>query len=173
MDASNIIYLWIPSLILIVAAVDDLKTRKIHNWLVGTCFIVATVSVTLVYGWQGFTSGFVASSLALTLTLPLVLVKALGAGDMKIMLAFAMVSQWQIVFWVIVYALMWGAILGLIKAFIDKRGLLLLRNTFFIATRKLSASDPGMTKIPFSIALIFGWLTQLTLNSGAGDIGLW
>lgn len=173
MDASNIVYIGVPTLILIAATVDDLKTRKIHNWLVLSCFVVASVSIAALDGLNGLYTGFIASSLALGLTLPLVLAKALGAGDMKIMLAFGMASQWHIVFWVIVYSFIWGALLGIIKALIDKNAINLFRNTFFIATKQLSANDKGMTKIPYSVALLFGWLTQLTLNSGAGEVGLW
>ena len=160
---NTFVSIYLPTFILIAGLVDDLKSRKIHNVLVLALLAIAVVFAFINNGVQALSVGFLASIVAILLTLPLVLVKALGAGDMKLLVAFGVLSTWNDVFWIVIFSLFWGAILGLIKAFIDKKGMALLKNTFNVATKRHLGTE-GLNSIPFSVALLFGWFTQLTLQ---------
>ena len=154
----------LPATILIAALVDDLKTRKIHNKLVIVCFSVSFVIIAATGGLTGIKISLLASATALIIMLPFVLMKALGAGDMKLMMAFGIASNPNDVFWIIIYSFFWGAILGLFKAIMNKQGVELLKNTVKLASKKIKSQDE-LHKIPFTVALFFAWLTQLTLHT--------
>src|SRR5271154_2173993 len=63
----------------------DLRTRRIPNWLTvpGLCVGVAVNGA--LGGWHGGLLALQGAGLALGLLLPLVLMRALGAGDWKLM----------------------------------------------------------------------------------------
>src|SRR5271154_7592486 len=63
----------------------DLRTRRIPNWLTvpGLCVGVAVNGA--LGGWHGVLLALKGAGLALGLLLPLVLMRALGAGDWKLM----------------------------------------------------------------------------------------
>src|SRR5580698_10784774 len=69
----------------LVAAFVDYRSRKIPNWLTVPAFFAAVTLRTALFGWPGAKSALEGTGLALALLLPLVLMRALGAGDWKLM----------------------------------------------------------------------------------------
>lgn len=146
----------IPSLILVAAMVDDIWTRKVHNWLFLVCLCVA-LAYTL---WQqnSWLDAGGGALTALLVTLPMVWIKALGAGDMKIFIAFGVATNSTVVLSVILFALVWGAFLGVIRSLLSKEGKALLQNVFAL----VKMQKPQLLKmhsIPFTVALFFGWIS--------------
>ena len=148
--------LW-PISFLLIAVVDDLLFRKFHNWLF--------ITLTLVGVFYVFTFSPIHWSLALggfwvggLLMLPLVLVKAIGAGDMKFMMAFGLLLGVQPIFWVFVYALIWGAVLGLLQSLLSGQFKLLI---WKMASLFQKMKPHSTHKIPYTVAILFGWLTWL------------
>lgn len=155
----------VPSVILLIGLVDDLKSRKIHNKLVLACLVFAIISrATLHYpDFSILLIGLYASLLAILLNLPLVLAKIIGAGDMKLMVAFGMASNMNAVFQVTLISIVWGALLGVLRAILSGEGKKLFAGTFSVLLgNKLTTEQTH--KIPYSVALFFGWLTYLALN---------
>lgn len=159
----------IQSTILLAGVVDDLKTRKVHNWLVLVLVIFALSTTLYFYGLEGLKLSALSALVALGLSLPLTLSHIMGAGDMKLLIAFSFASAPMTVVWVFIYSFIWGALLGLIRVLISKEGKQLLQNTLSILTRK-EVEKTKLHKIPFTIALFFGWLTQLSLNGFTGGV---
>ncbi len=157
----------IATLILIVGVVDDFRTRKFHNWLFLVCSGVALGAVIIAGGIAGVHQGvfgFLAGFVAL---LPLVLMRILGAGDMKLMAAFGIVAGWTAVVNVAVYSLIWGAVFGLLVIVLKGQLRGTLANMASIATLKeRQGVELQLHKIPYTVALLMGWLTQLTLQGG-------
>jgi Flp pilus assembly protein protease CpaA len=89
--------------------------------------------------------------------LPLVLLGAIGAGDMKFMMCFGLIMGTVTTFEIFVYALFWGALIGVLQSAVAGRLALLLSNLvgFFY---KLKPAKPQ--KIPYTVAILFGWLTH-------------
>ena len=149
--------------ILIAGAVDDLRSRKVHNWLFLACAAVALV-VVAVFGGVGAVPmallGFVAG---IGVLLPLVLLKVIGAGDMKLLAAFGIAAGAQAVITVALYSLVWGAFFGLMQVVINGQIKQVISNMFSIVVMR---ERQGLTlhKIPFTIALFFGWLSHLVLS---------
>ncbi len=64
----------------------DWQTRRIPNWLTVTGLCVGIAVNAALGGWHGVAAGALeGAGLALVLLLPLVLMRALGAGDWKLM----------------------------------------------------------------------------------------
>lgn len=159
---SLIYFTIIPTLILLAGVVDDLRSRKVHNWLVLTLAAVALASTFWFAGWAGLQSGIFGMIVALVMTLPLVLGRILGAGDMKLLAVFGLACQWNAVASVLVLSIFWGAILGLMRAIVSGQAMTLIHSTLNVAMRR-KPSEESLQRMPYSVALLFGWLTHLTL----------
>lgn len=70
--------------LLAVAAVADLATRRIPNWLTVTGWVVAMLSAFVVGGWDGALAGLLGTLVGLALTLPGFAIGFTGAGDVKL-----------------------------------------------------------------------------------------
>lgn len=156
-----IYHLAVPTLILLAGVVEDLRTRKVKNRVVLICMGIAVVSSFLGGGWNGLLVGTAGLLTAFLLHVPLVYARVLGAGDMKLMMAFGLSTHWQAVLTVSLFALLWGALLGLTRALISGRLLGLIQNTLKIGYDRASL-DPGqLNQIPYTVALLFGWLSYV------------
>lgn len=159
MTSFGIFDLW-PLSFLFVAVVDDLVFRKFHNWI----FLALTaVAVVYVYffaqiTWTDAVSGFFVGGLIM---LPLVLSNAIGAGDMKFMMVFGLLLGMQPIFWVFIYALFWGALIGVLQSLFSGELKAVLWRTLGLFQRM----KPTKTnKIPYTVAILFGWLSWIQIG---------
>ncbi len=159
----------IPTLILLAGVAGDLRSRKVKNSLVIVSAIIAIGVHFYFSGTQGLVDGGLAFVTALALTLPLVLARVLGAGDMKLLAAFALSLNWYAVFVTVVGSLFWGAILGVTRAILAGQGLTMVKNTVAIL-KGVNSQTLQTTKIPFTVALLFGWLTFVSLEFHGGRL---
>ncbi len=164
-EVFNISFLnWAASAVLLAGVVDDFLTRKVHNWLVLTAFGLALIACALLSPelfWQKHLLGFFA---ALGLSLPLVLIGWLGAGDMKLLTVFGLLAGGHITFQVLAFSFVWAAIWGLTLVCINgslKTYLANLKNIL------LFTNDRGLKlqAMPFTVPIFFGWMTYLKLES--------
>lgn len=153
----------LPSLILLVGLVDDLKSRKIHNWLIVGLLSLTVLAVGIAFGIAGLQQGLLGLCAGVALCLPLFMGRILGGGDLKLLAVFGMASDWNSVLWVLAYSFFWGALLGLIRAILGGTALELIRNTVQLVLPKSQDKDFHFHRIPYSVALVFGWLTHLSL----------
>lgn len=152
------------SLILLIGAVDDLRSRKVHNWLVLSLLGLAAALQLYVGGWMGLAMGALGAGAAFLACLPLVLARVIGAGDLKLMVAFGMATTWTTSVSVVLWSLVWGAVLGVIRSIVAGDFTRLLAATYAVATSKERPAEASLHRIPYTIALIFGWLTVLSLS---------
>lgn len=151
------------SLIVLAGVIDDLRTRKFHNWLFLVCTAIAFAMSVAIGGLSGLgtaVSGFVAG---LAVLLPLVLTNVIGAGDMKLLAAFGAAIGWSATLDVAIASLVWGAIFGLVQVALKRQLGATLRNVFAIVKME-KREKMELHKIPFTVALLMGWLTHLTLR---------
>jgi Flp pilus assembly protein protease CpaA len=157
----------VATAILFAGVVNDLRSRKVYNWLSLTCAIVALVTVTLLFRVQGLQMAGLGILAAVLLTIPLVLSGILGAGDAKLFWAFAMTCSWATVFLVLMYSFVWGALLGLTRSIVGGEFKAVLKNTAQIVMRQ-PVPTTTLHKIPFTVAIFFGWLTHMSLANWTG-----
>ena len=83
---TNAQILWTSALAFsFIAGWTDLRTRKIPNWLTVSGFFLGIALHIWMSGFHGLLTSIEGAGLALGLLLPLVLMRALGAGDWKMM----------------------------------------------------------------------------------------
>lgn len=154
---------WIASLILAAGVVDDLRTRKVHNWLAGLCFVIALGSSFYFAGWYGLQTGILSAVVAFAVCAPLFVLKIVGGGDVKLFIAFAASVSWTAALMTGFYSLVWGAVFGLVQAIMSRQGAALFNNMMILAVNRKS-QGLSLHKIPFTVAMLVGWLTTLKLE---------
>ncbi len=157
----------IPSVILLGALVTDLRSHKILNGWVMISIVLAVCNTFYFFGWTGLQEGAVASLVVLIVMIPLVLIGALGSGDMKILFAFALASTFQEIFSVLVFSILWGAVIGIASAIMKGQTKRLFGNTLGILTGKTRDSTQ-FQKVPYTVALVLGWVTYLVIGFSQG-----
>jgi prepilin peptidase CpaA len=162
--------LFFATLILAVGVVDDLRSRRFPNTHFVGLSAFAVLFVLFHESLWGTALAFASALTAFVITLPLVLMKILGAGDMKLLVAMALLADWRAVICTVVYSIIWGALLGLVHVTIRGQVLLVLRNTIALATRTLRGSDSELHRSPYAVALVFGWISYLSLLEHGGNL---
>lgn len=82
--------------LVLAAAIHDLRTRRIPNWLVLTGVLLGMGVNVLLYGWAGLRLSLLGMGLALAVYFPLFALRAAGAGDAKLMAAVgAFAGPWN------------------------------------------------------------------------------
>ena len=150
----------LPGFILLSAVVDDLRSKKIHNSLILFLFGMALVSVLIFQGVQGVFPALGKLLVALGIGVPLVLLKVIGGGDMKLYAVLALVLPPRALFLSLMCAFFWGAILGVIKVVLDKKTGLMYMNVLSLLKFKRPSSDM-LHSFPFSVSLFLGWLSAV------------
>ena len=154
----------IPTLILVAGVVDDLRSRKIHNAFLLSCIPIALIFQFYTAGGMGIINGLGGVGTALALFLPLTLLKALGAGDMKLMMVFGLATGMTEVLYVTFYSFLWGLFLGLLITVFHGRIKIFAKNIVAIVQRKKVDSEK-LHSMPYSIALLCGWITYITIKN--------
>lgn len=159
-----------PTALLLAACLTDIKYKKVLNWYVVASFFCIT-AYHFIFS-TSYRETFVESGLglamALALILPLYLMRALGGGDLKIFAVFGFATNVDAVVFTFVASLLWGSLLGIIRAVFNKQGDVLFSN--FIKILKMQKPEPHtLHKIPFTVALLAGWFSYL-IYSGYGRI---
>jgi prepilin peptidase CpaA len=89
------------ALLVLVAAIYDIRFRRIPNWLVLTGFCLGIALNTYFAHVNGFLLSLLGAALALAVYLPFFALRAMGAGDVKLMIAigaFVGAKNWLILF---------------------------------------------------------------------------
>lgn len=73
--------------LVLTAAAYDLRFRRIPNWLALSGFVAGLGANIALLGWRGLFTALLGSLVALAVYLPLYLIRGMGAGDVKLMIA--------------------------------------------------------------------------------------
>src|ERR1700722_10475408 len=96
-------------LMVTIAAVYDIRFRRIPNWLVLTGLVLGLGLNTFLLRWSGARASLLGIGLAFLIYFPLYLLRGMGAGDVKLMAAIGAIvgaANWFGIF--IVSALLGG-----------------------------------------------------------------
>ena len=153
----------VTGLVLLVACIDDLRSKKIHNKLILFLLPFVFGAVFFLQGFEGLKAGMLSALLALIIGLPLNLARMIGGGDFKLLVLIAFTLSWRDFLWIGFYSLPWALLLGLVKIVLDKKLKDFLWNLLFLFQNKKSEGLQFHT-IPYSIALFVAWLSFLSLK---------
>ena len=167
MDATQIF--WIFALAFtFVAGLVDWRTRQIPNWLTMSGIVAGIALHVGAGGWRGAATSAEGMGLALALLLPLVLLRALGEGDWKLMgAAGALLGPAMLLFVLLASILVSGAMAaarmvgtGRVKSTIQNI-VTLIRGFALMGLRphpEISLDNPQLLKLPFGVAAAAGTL---------------
>jgi prepilin peptidase CpaA len=155
-----------------IAAVYDIRFRRIPNWLVLSGLVLGLGLNTVLSRWQGARASLLGIALAFLVYFPLYLLRGMGAGDVKLMAAIGAIvgpSNWFGIF--ILSGLLGGVFAVLLLL---SRGKLLnsLWNIGFLfqrlfsfkapyAREELDLASPKSIKLPHGVAIAAGSLLFL------------
>jgi prepilin peptidase CpaA len=160
---------WVSALTLTFAAGwVDWRTRLIPNWLTMSGIVFGIALHVWTAGWRGAAESAEGMGLALGLLLPLVLLRALGAGDWKLMGAIGALLGPAMLTFVLLASILasgamavalmvtWGRIRSTIRnIFALVRGFALLG---LRPNPEISLDNPQLLKLPFGVAAAAGTL---------------
>jgi prepilin peptidase CpaA len=156
--------IWTLALALaLFAGWTDWHTRKIPNWLTAPALILGFTVHSLMAGWPGAKTSLAGAGLALGLLLPLVLLRALGAGDWKLMGALGAFLGPVLFLCVLVGSILVSGLMAVVEVMRTHRVKSTMRNLFVLVRgflsfglRKnsdISLDNPGLLKLPFGVAV--------------------
>jgi Flp pilus assembly protein protease CpaA len=151
----------LPSLILAAGAANDLYNQKVHNWLFLICLGCGLLYSIAFGGFSGLLDGLGGLLAALVTTLPLVLIRVLGAGDLKIFMAFGLTLSWQVVVSVAVYALFAAAAIGFLQVTFSGQLISTIKNMYCFLHPAYKVENQKLHRIPYTVALLLGWAMYL------------
>jgi prepilin peptidase CpaA len=162
--------------LVLTAAAYDLRFRRIPNWLNVAGALTGLVLNAFVFTHSGITAAVIGMLLALVVYVPLYLLRAMGAGDVKLMGAVGAIvgpQQWFLIF---LCSAMAG---GLFAAFVSlKRGRLreTLSNVAILASELMHFRPPARhhetldvksrrsLRLPHGLAIAAGSLAFLFIH---------
>lgn len=164
------------AVLVLIAAVYDIRYRRVPNWLVLIGLVTGVSLATLFFHANGLKTALLGAALAFALYLPLFALRAMGAGDLKLMVAigaFTGPSNWIVVF---VITSMLGGVLALALLLYHRQLGKTLANVVFIlaellhlrppyrARPELDVAHPGALRLPHGVPIAGGTLLFLMLN---------
>jgi len=157
-------FIWMLTLALALSAAwTDWRTHKIPNWLTVPALLLGFTVHTVIAGWPGAKTSLAGAGLALGLLLPLVLLRALGAGDWKLMGALGAFLGPILFLYVLVASVLVSGLMAVVEVMRTHRVRSTMRNLYVLirgflvfGLRKnpeISLDNPGLLKLPFGVAV--------------------
>jgi prepilin peptidase CpaA len=140
----------------------DWRYRRIPNWLTVPGLVAGIAVNTLVSGWPGTKTSLLGAGLGLLLLLPLVLIKALGAGDWKLVGALGGCLGPTRLIAVLIGSMFVAGIMAIGLIVYKGRVRESARNlahmlaaflTLHLPGREVSLDNPDAAKIPFGVSV--------------------
>jgi len=152
----------LPALLAVIAGVLDWRSRRIPNWLTVPSLVVGIAVNSWLRGWPGAKESLLGAGLGLTLLLPFVLLRSLGAGDWKLVGALgAFIGPHRLITVLFVTVLAAGT-MALVLVIWKRRFLQTMRNigclmaslvSFHLPSQELTLDNPQSIKVPFGVAV--------------------
>jgi prepilin peptidase CpaA len=152
----------------LVAAWTDLRDRKIPNWLTVPGIFAGIALNSYLRGWHGTKASLEGAGIALLVLLPLVLLRALGAGDWKLMGAVGAFLGPILLPFVLVGSIFVAGAMAVVQMIRTRRVIetfcnlaVLVQGFFSFGLRvhpDISLDNPVLMKLPFGVAVAGGTL---------------
>jgi prepilin peptidase CpaA len=161
MDATTKIWI-LAMLVGTTAGLIDWRTRRIPNWLTVSGVLLGIGYRTLHAGPHGLAMGLQGMFLALICLLPMVLLRAMGAGDWKLMAALGAILGPVMMLFVLAGAIFLSGIMAMVMIVRAKKVKETFINVFVLVQGFLSfglrefpdisLDNPDLLKLPFGVA---------------------
>lgn len=152
----------LPTTILLGASFFDIKSRKVPNNFILGSLLVALLFIVF-FSPLNKLDALLSLATSLLITFPLWFIGALGAGDAKVFAVFGLLTNTQTVIQVFIFSIFIAALLGITKSILDGSALVFIENFKRIILFQKPESS-ALSKIPFTVALLLGWICFLTYD---------
>src|ERR1035438_9905139 len=109
------------------AAVYDVRYRRIPNWLSVAGVVLGVAMNSFLWGWPGFRNSLIGFAIAFCAYLTMYALRAMGAGDVKLMAAVGAIAGGPDWFGIFIVTAIIGGIMALILVAVRKR----VKSTFW------------------------------------------
>jgi prepilin peptidase CpaA len=163
--------------IVVTAGIYDLRYRRIPNWLVLAGLVVGFGLNAFLFELAGFANSAKGMGLALLIYFPLYLLRAMGAGDAKLMAAVGSIVGWGNWLAVFVLTAVIGGVMGLIVLLFAGR----VRKTFwnigwilsevlhfrapYHSSQELDVRSAKAMRMPHGVAIALGSIAFLVARA--------
>jgi prepilin peptidase CpaA len=167
-------------LVVITAAIFDLRWRRVPNWLTVSGVLLGVVLNTLLLPSQGLLSSLEGVGSALLIYVPLYLLRGMGGGDVKLMAAVGAIAgpgNWLRIFFL---TLIFGAVAAIILIFVKRR----VRRTFqniglilvslgsgqapYAKNPELDVREEQGVRLPHAVTIACGAIAFLVVEAAGG-----
>jgi prepilin peptidase CpaA len=152
----------------IVAAVVDVRERRIPNWLTYSGILLAVALRFLYFRWNGLASAIAGTIVAGGIMLVFYVVRAMGAGDVKLMAAIGSLVGPSQAITVLLATAIFGGVLAFAYAIYRKRAGSILRNVASVLRfhswgglhvhPEINLDNPSALRMPYGLAIAAGTL---------------
>ncbi len=153
----------LPTLILVIGVIDDIWHRKFHNWLFLSLLAFSIPIVAVTGGVSGLITGFYGFLVAFALGFPLFLLGVIRAGDVKLLMVFAMTTSGHVVFNVMLLAILWGGVMGLMHSVISGGFFKIFNNLTLLLIYHLKPEKSSLHVIPYTVPICLAWSTHISM----------
>ena len=162
-------YLFFLALTLaLVGAIIDIQKHRIPNWLTYPGIVLGFGLRALLFGWKGLLSALAGCLLAGGIMFLFYMVRAMGAGDVKLMGAIGAVVGPSQVTGVLLATAIFGGLLAIVYALYRRRMISTLKNVGSVlrfhawagaqAHPELNLDNPSALRMPYGLAIALGTL---------------
>ena len=154
----------------------DLRFRRIPNWLTVSGFVLGLATNGILWGWAGIKGGLEGAGIAIGVLIVPVILRGIGAGDLKLMIALgACLGPWKFLNVLLASILIAGAmaVVEIVRkrrvkqTFSNLAVLIRAFATFGMGAREsiVTLDDPGTLRLPFGVAIALAMVLVVFTNS--------
>jgi prepilin peptidase CpaA len=161
---------YLLGLIVLIAAISDLMSRKVYNWLTYPAMGLGLVLNLYLHQGPGLFNSGLGLLLGGLLFFPAFYWGGMGAGDIKLMAAIGALMGWQFVLATALYTAFIGGIVAIIYVIIHGELLATLQRVFYLMIgwmRKDKQPPPllGTTTLPYAVIIALGTIAAFLYPS--------
>jgi prepilin peptidase CpaA len=165
----------------LAGALYDLRWRRIPNWLVLAGAILGIGLNSFLFELAGLRSALLGLGLAFLVYFPLYLLRAMGAGDVKLMMAIGSLVGWRTWLLIFILSALAGGVIGIVVILWRRRlrktlwnvGFLVDRLVHFqapyLASEELDVRSQKSVRLPHGLAIAAGtgvWMVVAYIQAG-------
>ncbi|MGH9773578.1 MAG: A24 family peptidase [Candidatus Acidiferrales bacterium] len=156
-------FMWILGMVIAgAAAYSDWRFRRIPNRLTVSAFLLGLTLNSVAWGWHGTRNSLIGAAIPMLALLPLVMMRGLGAGDWKLMVALGSILGWAEILLVLLASVFVAGMIAFVQVIRQRRAKEALANMWgvlrvfavfgIIPNGEISLDNPNAATLPFGVA---------------------